>query len=100
MINWREARANVLTKGVQGVQYSGFSSARGRRSRYSGFSSVRARVKVPFKEDYKRKTFVRKASLDLMSLNILKTIVSDLQTPKYNVHIFTDSIPKIISAAL
>lgn len=41
----------VLTKGVQGVQYSGFSSARGRRSRYSGLSSVRARVKVPLGED-------------------------------------------------
>lgn len=43
----------VLTKGVQGVQYSGFSSARGRRSKYSGLSSVRARVKVPFMEEKK-----------------------------------------------
>lgn len=42
---------SILTKGVQGVQYSGFSSARGRRSRYSGFSSVRARVNVPFMEN-------------------------------------------------
>lgn len=44
---------SVLTKGVQGVQYSGFSSARGRRSKYSGLSSVRARVKVPFVEEKK-----------------------------------------------
>ena len=46
---WRTI--GVLTKGVQGVQYSGFSSALGRRSRYSGLSSVRARVKVPLGED-------------------------------------------------
>lgn len=51
----REMGPSVLTKGVQGVQYSGFSSARGRRSRYSGFSSVRARVNVPFIEDRKKK---------------------------------------------
>ena len=46
---WRTI--GVLTKGVQGVQYSGFSSALGRRSRYSGLSSVRARVNVPLGED-------------------------------------------------
>lgn len=49
---------SVLTKGVQGVQYSGFSSALGRRSRYSGFSSVRARVNVPFMEDRKKRTLL------------------------------------------
>lgn len=49
--NLLEEGPSVLTKGVQGVQYSGFSSARGRRSRYSGFSSVRARVNVPLIED-------------------------------------------------
>lgn len=43
------ASVGLLTKGVQGVQYSGLSSARERRSRYSGLSSVRARVNVPFR---------------------------------------------------
>lgn len=41
----------ILTKGVQGVQYSGFSSVLDLRSRYSGFSSVRALGKVPFMEN-------------------------------------------------
>lgn len=67
---------SVLTKGVQGVQYSGFSSARGRRSRYSGFSSVRARVNVPFMRRLKEKS-VRIACLASIALSFIHVVVKE-----------------------
>lgn len=74
VIVYGEMGPSVLTKGVQGVQYSGFRSARGRRSRYSGFSSVRARVNVPFMENWKKKS-VSIACLALDRLSLIQIVM-------------------------